>query len=351
MPFDLSGLVIFVLAIVALIIVHEFGHYLASRLLGVEVEEFGVGFPPRILTLFESRGTKFTLNAIPLGGFVRPKGENDPTVEGGLAAASPWVRLVVLFAGPMMNLLMGVILSTIIVLRVGQPNQVAIADVVAATPAEQAGLRQGDILLEVNGQKIKSQEEVRGQIYANLGKTVTFLYQRDGQTNLVSLVPRQNPPEGQGAVGVVMQQKYAPVPLIRAIPQGFRAVYDYIYSLLHLPVQLVRGEVNPADARPVGFKGMYDIYQQARTEEIPGVPPGVGVLAVFTAITISLGLINLFPFPALDGGRIMFTLPEILLRRRIPQQYENAINLVGFTLLLLLMLYINIQDFIHPALR
>src|SRR5512139_2428393 len=108
MSFDITGLLIFILAIVALIIVHEFGHFLASRLLGVEVEEFGLGFPPRLLTMFVAGGTKFTLNAIPLGGFVRPKGENDPSVPGGLAAASPWVRLVVLFAGPLMNLLVGV---------------------------------------------------------------------------------------------------------------------------------------------------------------------------------------------------------------------------------------------------
>jgi regulator of sigma E protease len=348
MSFDLTGLVTFILAIIALIIVHEFGHYLAARLLGVEVEEFGLGFPPRLATLFVAGGTKFTLNAIPLGGFVRPKGENDPKVEGGLAAASPWVRLAVLSAGPLMNLLVGVILSTFIVFRVGEPYQVTIDEVVPTAPAGQAGLRQGDLILEVNGQKVKSTEDVRGPIYANLGKAVTFTYQRDGQTGQVTLTPRKKPPEGEGAVGVVMKQIYQPITILQAIPYGFSTVYDYINSLVHLPVQLMRGEVSPADARPVGFKGMYDIYQQARTEEIPGIPPGVGVLAVFTAITISLGLINLFPFPALDGGRIVFTLPEILLRRRIPQEYENALNLVGFTLLLLLMLYINIQDFVRP---
>lgn len=95
---------------------------------------------------------------------------------------------------------------------------------------------------------------------------------------------------------------------------------------------------------------MFDIYEQARTSEpTPGVPAGVNILQFFTDITISLGLINLFPFPALDGGRILFTLPEIVIRRRIPAQYENLINLVGFGLLIFLMLYINIQDFISPA--
>jgi regulator of sigma E protease len=348
MAFDLTGLVTFILAIVALIIVHEFGHYVAARLLGVEVEEFGLGFPPRILTLFEAGGTKFTLNAIPLGGFVRPKGENDPSVPGGLAAASPWVRLVVLFAGPLMNLLVGVILSSMIIARVGEPTQVAIAEVEANSPAEQAGLLPADVVLEVNGQEVKTTEDVRGQIYSNLGKPIQMVFQRGEEVREIQLTPRENPTPEQGAVGVFMEQRYTPIPLARAVPRGFTAVYDYTRDLLRLPVQLIRGEVDPAMARPVGFKGMYDIYQQAREEEIPGVPPGVSVMAVFTAITISLGLINLFPFPALDGGRIMFTLPEILLRRRIPQEYENALNLVGFTLLILLMLYINIQDFVRP---
>ncbi len=348
MAFDTSGLLIFILAIVALIVVHEFGHFLAARLLGVEVEEFGLGFPPRLLTLFKAWGTKFTLNAIPLGGFVRPKGENDPDVPGGLAAASPWVRLAVLVSGPLMNLLVGVILSTIIVLRVGQADRVMIAEVVADTPAEQAGLMAGDVILEIDRQDVHSTDEVRAQIYSNLGKQVTFKIRRGTQVREVSLVPRTNPPPEQGAVGVLMEQRYMPIPVAQAFPRGFKAVFDYVVDLLSLPGRLIRGEVDPSLARPVGFKGMYDIYQQAREEEIPGVPPGVGVLAVFTAITISLGLLNLFPFPALDGGRILFTLPEILLRRRIPQQYENALNLVGFTLLLILMLYINIQDFIRP---
>ena len=191
-------------------------------------------------------------------------------------------------------------------------------------------------------------DQVRFQIYSNLEKPVSFEYQRNDQIQQVTIVPRKNPPQGEGAVGVVMQQLYAPIPITRAIPQGFMGVVGYINGLLHLPGQLIRGEVDPSLVRPVGFKGMYDIYQQARQEEIPGVPPGTGVIAIFASLTVWLGLINLFPFPALDGGRIMFTLPEILLRRRIPQEYENAINLVGFTLLILLMLYINIQDFVRP---
>ena len=115
--------------------VHELGHFFAARFFKVEVEEFGIGFPPRLATLFTSKGTRFTLNWIPLGGFVRPKGENDPSVPGGLAAANPWVRLGVLFAGPMMNILLGVILSVIVVYNLGEPDKVKIAEISPNSPA------------------------------------------------------------------------------------------------------------------------------------------------------------------------------------------------------------------------
>src|SRR5512135_20855 len=113
----------FILGIAVLIFIHELGHFLAARLLGVEVEEFGIGFPPRAVKLFEHKGTVYSLNWIPLGGFVRPKGENDPDVPGGLAAASPWVRLGVLFAGPFMNLIAGVVLGVMLFYSMGDRIQ------------------------------------------------------------------------------------------------------------------------------------------------------------------------------------------------------------------------------------
>jgi regulator of sigma E protease len=117
----LTQLFQFIVGLVALILLHEFGHFIVARLMKVQIEEFGIGFPPRIVKLFEAGGTEFTLNWIPLGGFVRPKGENDPSVPGGLAASSPWVRLGVLLAGPGMNLLIGVLLGILLFYSLGDP--------------------------------------------------------------------------------------------------------------------------------------------------------------------------------------------------------------------------------------
>ncbi len=338
-------------ALAALIIIHELGHFIAARLLKIEVEEFGLGFPPRLLTLFTAGGTRFTLNLIPLGGFVRPKGENDPNVPGGLAAASPWVRLGVLSAGPIANLLVVVLLYAVIFSKIGFPvlDQVQIIEVMPNSPAEQAGLMPGDLILKVNDQEIKSTRSLSENIYAHLDEPIQLTYSRQGQQVTVTLVPRRQPPEGEGAIGIVMSNPTRKVNVLTAIPTGVVAVYHHSRELLTFPIRMIQGQSSPQEGRLVGLKGMFDIYQNIQeSQPAPNVPQGVNILGFFATITISLGLLNLLPIPALDGGRIMFALPEIVLRRRIPPQYENAINLVSFALLLMLLLFINLQDFVNP---
>lgn len=330
----------FVAGIAILIIVHELGHFLAARLLNVEVEEFGIGFPPRIVKLFDFSGTEFTLNWIPLGGFVRPRGENDPDVPGGLAASSPWVRLGVLFAGPLMNILVGVILAIFLFYSLGEPvpDKVFVQGIAPGSPAELAGLEIGDQILEINGREISSTDALHDTIYANLGDEISLVYRRGEQTQTITMIPRDPPPADEGAIGIAMGYATQPTTLTRAIPRGVEAAYQYTRSVLTLPIMLAQGEISPEEGRPLGYKGMFDVYQQIRNP-----------LWFFMVISMSLGIFNLFPIPALDGGRILLTLPEILIRRRVPPQFENMIHLVGFTLLLLLLIYINIQDFVNPV--
>lgn len=335
----LSSLLQFIIGLGLLIIVHELGHFIAARLMNIEVEEFGIGFPPRLVKLFDFAGTEFTLNWIPLGGFVRPKGENDPEVAGGLAAAPPLPRLIVLFAGPLMNLVAAVILGTMLFYSIGEPvlNVVSIQGVVAESPAAEAGLLPGDIVVSVNGQAIDSTEKLQTIVKQNLGKEITFEYQREGQNEVIQITPRTKAPENQGAMGVILTHPYQPTTILKAIGSGTEAVYENARAILALPIRLMRGQASPEEGRLVGYKGLFDIYQQVT------IPYGF-----FMAISVSLGIINLFPIPALDGGRILFTIPELILRRRVPARFENALHLIGFALLLILIIYINLQDFINP---
>ncbi len=337
--FIATNLFTFILGLAALILLHELGHFLVARMLGVEVEEFGIGFPPRLVKLFEHNGTEFTLNWIPLGGFVRPKGENDPDVPGGLAAASPWTRLAVLAAGPLMNIFVGLLLGILFFYQIGDPilDRVLIQEVAQDSPAAEAGLLPGDELLTINGDRIDGTEKIIEIVSTHGGEPIQLTYLRDGVEQSTTLVPRMDPEEGRALIGILMTHPSRPVDLPTAVSRGAQTVYLNVEGILMLPVRLASGTAQPDEGRLIGYKGLFDIYQQLETP-----------IYFFMAISISLGVLNLMPIPALDGGRILLTLPEILLRRRIPPQYENMIHLVGFTLLLILIIYINIQDFVNP---
>lgn len=329
----------FILGLAVLILVHEIGHFVAARLVKVRVDEFGIGFPPRMVKLFERQGTEFTLNWIPLGGFVRLSGEHDADVPGGFNDSSPFKRLAILFAGPLTNIFVGLALGTALFFSRGEPivDQVIIYQIAPASPAEQAGLQPQDRVLSFNGEKIDSVQKLQELIAANLGKTSEIVYLRGEQQFTTSLTPRANPPQGQGAVGIVLDNPTRPISLVAAAGQSINATSEYIKGIFMLPVRLARGEASPEESRLVGYKGMYDIFRQVQSP-----------LWFFTIISISLGVMNLLPIPALDGGRILLTLPEIILRRRVPDRFENALNLVGFALLILLLIYVNLQDFINP---
>jgi len=306
------------------------------------------------------QGTEVTLNWLPIGGFVRPKGENDPNVQGGLAAANAWKRLGVLFAGPTMNLLTGLIVFLFLVRVDGyhDMSRVQLAEIAPDSPAEAAGMKVGDVVRQAAGQPVTDFASLSGIVNAHLDQPVEFVLQRGGETLTVTATPRSQPPEGQGAVGIRMSEFVMPVETWGdTFRYGAVSVYDQARALVLLPAKLLRGSSSPEEGRFIGMKGIYDIFNltvstdvQSREPLASAQPqaPTFSTLYLVAALTISIGLINLFPFPALDGGRIIFAIPEIIFRRRVPHQFENAVHAAGMILLLLLMLYINVMDFVNP---
>ena len=310
-------------------------------------------------------GTRFTLNWLPLGGFVRPKGENDPSVPGGLAAANPWKRLAVLFAGPLMNLLTAVLIYSLIFSRVGVPDatRVSVSSVSEGSPAAQAGFQAGDIFISGDGRPIRNFDELRVIVDANQNKLVTFLVDRNGEQVELTATPALTRLEdgsertmiGVG-LGVPFKSSTSPV---ETLSLGARYTAMHIQALIALPAQMIRGSLDSEQSRLIGLKGIFDVLQQtvSRDVEASSTPAPasadpmdqpIQTLNLIAALSISLGLFNLFPFPALDGGRIMFILPELIFRRRVSPQLENLVHALGMAFLLLLMIYINVMDFVNP---
>jgi regulator of sigma E protease len=269
-----------------------------------------------------------------------------------LAASNPWKRVVVYGFGPLINLLVGVVLYTIIVIQLGvaDPTSVKVLEVAQNSPAEAAGLLENDLLTAIDDVKVIDIQSVHNAIYDRLGTEIEVTFQREGNEMAVSMIPRIDPPEGEGAIGIVMGYPIKEVGLLKAIPYGVYSTYQHSVALVTLPAQVVRGVITPEMARPVGYKGMYDLYQDVQEQElVPGAPQSLNTIWFFTTITISLGILNLLPIPALDGGRILFALPEILFRRKIPIQVQNTVNFISFTILILLFFYINYLDFVNPV--
>jgi regulator of sigma E protease len=341
-------IVVFVVVLGGLILGHEFGHFVAARSLGVEVEEFGLGFPPRLATLFTWRGTRFTLNLIPLGGFVRPAGEDDPEVPGGLASAGKLVRATVLFAGPTANVILAFFaFAAAFKFAAPDPNRVLVIDVVSGSPAETAGLKTGDIITSVAGQPVTGFESLQTAIAARLGQPVSLGVTRDGQSLTLDLTPRTSPPEGQGPIGITLGYPTRQVSWVEAMGIGWQSTAMQFNELVHLPGNLLSGQVAPQDARVSGLKGMYDMFTWAGEVDRSSQRPFL-TLNLIGVISAGLAVANLLPFPALDGGRLMFVAIETVIGRRVSPKYEGLAHAIGFAILLALMVYVNFQDFVNP---
>jgi regulator of sigma E protease len=302
------------------------------------------------------RGTEYTINLIPFGGYVRMLGEEDPSAPGSFASKSKRVRIVVLVAGAAMNLVLAIVVfAAAFMLGAPQPvatDNVMVNSVAPGSPAEQAGLRVGDIILSIDNTSVKSPEELVQLTNENLGQEVSLLVKRGSDTLEVTVTPRVNPPEGQGALGVSIQAAVSEIKLNyyppgKALLLGVQETFGVIALTVSVPVLILRGMIPAELVRPIGPPG---IYQQTASAVQASVQTGwwFPVLNLVGLISTALAITNLLPLPALDGGRIFFILVETIRGRRVDPAREGFIHLVGLAILMVLMLVVSYYDIVRP---
>ena len=384
-----------------LVLVHEFGHFITAKWAGIRVEEFGLGFPPRLVGIRKrnsggweviwlggnsntedaytdgkqtpfsgtsggvstpgvSDHTIYSLNFLPIGGFVRMPGENGDINDaegkydaGSFAAKSAGKRIIVLVAGVIMNVLLAMVLFTI-AYGLGEPTFPAMVGTVEAnSPAQVAGLRPDDTIVSVNGTSVQTFDDVVTQVNnvvaADNNKhnivPVNLVIQHKGGTARIPVTvnARAHPLANQGKMGIGTKEVLITSPLWQAPFKGIAHTYEVTSQFIGAIGQMITGAIHPQFAGPVGIVKI--------TGEVAQSVPDLGwwpILSLTAVLSLNLAIINILPFPALDGGRILLILIELLRGgKRLKPEREGIINLVGMAILLTLMIVITISDVTH----
>lgn len=357
------GIVLFM----GLVIIHELGHFTAARRNGVEVEEFGIGFPPRIWGKKTKSGFDFTVNWLPLGGFVKLKGESDAdTAKGSLGAASTWAKTKIMLAGVGMNLLAAFVIFTALAF-VGMPkifpnqftidknatvvrNDVLIGYVETGSPASRAGLKTTDHILSVSGKNVPTSSDLPAITKEQAGKETTIVYEREGnrQETKVTLLSEEavneskNSDQPKGYLGI---QPYdysvtrytwaAPLVALGVMKQSTVMSFQALGSAL---AALFQGQGSKASENLTGPVGIIVLFKHGSLLGIQFILMAVGL------ISLSLAIMNVLPVPALDGGRLYMMLLSRLFKKKLTQEMEERIVGASFLLLLFLIALITIVD-------
>lgn len=348
--------VIFIVALSILVLVHEWGHFIAARRTGVRVEEFGLGLPPRIWGK-KIGETVYSLNWLPIGGFCKLLGENPDGDEESVSKnkkesfeyKKPWQKMLIVLGGVIMNLVLAVMIFSVVYTVLGVPKEVdrvTIIGISKDSPAEKAGIKEDDIVYKVNETEIKKTNELMDEVGKNKGGKVTMEIGGKDKGNIrkVEVEVRQNPPEGEGSMGVAISNtEMERVPWYRfdkGIVAGFKEAYYWgkiiVGGVFKMIGGLLTGNVPKDVSGPIG---MY--------EATSAINKNQGILAVvhfFGIVSVNLAVVNVLPFPALDGGRIIFVIYEMITKKRANPKLETTINNVGMMILLGLILLITIGD-------
>ncbi len=338
--------------LLVLIVSHELGHFFVARWCGVVVEEFAIGFPPRLFGRVIG-GVQWSLNLIPFGAYVRLLGEDDPAAPGSFASQPRLQRALILAAGSAVNFLVA-ILAFALAYGTGWPDPtnviVRVAEVAPGSPAADGGLIKGDIVQAVEGVQLRGSAQLREHVQAHPGQPVTITVDRSGANLDLRVIPRADPPEGQGPLGVRLDLRALPSqhdPL-SSLQFGLQQTLGVVGLTLSAPAMAIRGEL-PADAlRPIGLPGMSQLAAEA-TSAVTQSGWFFPILILAGVFSAGLAVANMLPLPALDGGRLLFIAIETVVGRPVPRAIEGFIHTTGLVALIMLMIVISFNDVMTPV--
>ncbi len=322
----------------AMIFFHELGHFLVARRAGVLVHVFALGFGPRLLS-WKRGPTTYALNLLPLGGFVRMEGEDDArTGVDSFRAKSVGARAGIVAAGPLMNLLLAVVILTFAAATGGIPTGTStrVGTVEAAWPAHAAGLQTGDVIVAIDGVAMTNGDQIIETIHKSAGRSLALTVRRGTEEQTFTVTPRLDPARGVGRIGFSPEPTWTRLHPAAALGWGFQRTGQFIVMLGEAVGRLVgEGKLLESLGGPVAAGSILIQAAQTGTQTF---------LHMAAFLSVIIGVFNLLPIPALDGGRLAFLGIEAIRRRPLDPRREGLVHMVGFALLLLLLVGLTLRD-------
>jgi len=358
----------FVSIFVALIIlgvvvtIHEFGHFIVGKLSGIAVTEFAVGMGPKLIS-WQGKETKYSIRLLPLGGFCAFVGEDEDNPDPRAMNNQPvWKRFLTVFAGPFMNFLLAFIMAVVLIAGSGIPNPYSVVTVPVLysvdenMPAGRAGLQAGDVIVKVDGEEIAPNDEGVEMLRKCIAETegenaLTLTVKRNGEEMEVSLAPEFSEEEGRLLIGIVFSAQYEEYDcnVITAVPEAMTLLGKTVINTVAFLKDMISGLLRGSGIEQGSVSGVVGIVSSVSTDVQASFSYGfaTGVYSIMfwlLNISLSLGIMNLLPIPALDGGRLVFLTVEGIRRKPLNREKEAIVNLIGFALLILLMIVVTVSD-------
>ena len=354
------GVVYAFLALSIIVFFHELGHFILAKKTGMKVERFGLGMGPiiqigKFKLAFTKGDTEYCLCWFPIGGFCQIKGEEeDSTDPDSYNAKPPLSKFLVAFSGPFTNILVTFVILIILFTMIGNPLKYQIASLKEGFPAEKAGFLPNDLVIGVNGVKLEEWSKIQPIINKSLGKEIKIMILRNGKELELPVVPieykeetpkkednskQETKVEPVGVIGMMMKPSNEKVSLGKAISGSIKKMGEFFTEFLKFIGMAFRGKVKGADL--AGPLRIIDIAQETARVSM------AAFIFFMAFLSLNLGILNLFPFPPLDGGKILFALFEAVFKKKVNKKLEIWVNTAGFALLMGLMVYVTFKDVIN----